>query len=128
MQPQTRELQLPEGDVGKTAELEAEHGRRVAPAQFGGEAHFVLGGSGHNAGVINPPSADKHGYWVNEELPESAEEWFAGAERREGSWWPHWQARLSEDGQAPKVKARIPGEGKLKALEPAPGSYVRNRG
>ena len=60
-------------------------------------------------------------------MPETAEHWFEGAERREGSWWPHWQARLSDDGKAEKVKARVPGKGKLKAIEPAPGSYVRNR-
>ncbi|MET1111152.1 MAG: class I poly(R)-hydroxyalkanoic acid synthase [Allosphingosinicella sp.] len=94
----------------------------------GGEVSFLLGGSGHNAGVINPPSANKHGYWVNPALPETAEAWLEGAERHEGSWWPHWQARLSEGGKAAKVKARVPGKGKLKALEPAPGSYVRNRG
>ncbi|HEX8571648.1 MAG TPA: class I poly(R)-hydroxyalkanoic acid synthase [Allosphingosinicella sp.] len=94
----------------------------------GGEVAFLLGGSGHNAGVINPPSANRHGYWVNPAMPETAEAWLEGAERREGSWWPHWQSRLSEDGKAAKVKARIPGKGKLKALEPAPGSYVRNRG
>jgi polyhydroxyalkanoate synthase len=94
---------------------------------FGGEASFLLGGSGHNAGVINPPSANKHGFWVNPAMPDSAEQWLEGAERREGSWWPHWQARLSADGKAAKVKARTPGAGKLKAIEPAPGSYVRNR-
>jgi polyhydroxyalkanoate synthase len=95
---------------------------------LGGEVSFLLGGSGHNAGVINPPSANRHGYWVNSAMPETAEEWLEGAERREGSWWPHWQGRLSEGGKAAKVKARVPGEGKLKALEAAPGSYVRNRG
>jgi polyhydroxyalkanoate synthase len=94
---------------------------------FGGDVAFLLGGSGHNAGVINPPSANRHGYWVSAAMPETAEAWLEGAERREGSWWPHWQARLSGDGKAPKVKARIPGKGRLKALEPAPGSYVRNR-
>jgi polyhydroxyalkanoate synthase len=94
----------------------------------GGEVAFLLGGSGHNAGVINPPSANKHGYWTNAAMPETAEAWFEGAVRHEGSWWPHWHARLTEEGRAPKVKARVPGKGKLKALEPAPGSYVRNRG
>jgi polyhydroxyalkanoate synthase len=94
---------------------------------FGGEVGFLLGGSGHNAGVINPPSANKHGYWVNAALPETAEAWMAGAERREGSWWPHWQALLSDDGKSEKVPARVPGKGKLKAIEPAPGSYVLNR-
>ena len=61
-------------------------------------------------------------------MPATADQWFEGAERREGSWWPHWQAMLSQDGQAPRVKARVPGKGKLKAIEAAPGSYVRNRG
>ena len=71
---------------------------------LGGEVAFLLGGSGHNAGVINPPSANKHGYWVNAAMPETAEAWLEGAERREGSWWPHWQSRLSEDGKAAKVQ------------------------
>ena len=95
---------------------------------FGGPKRFLLGGSGHNAGVINPPSANKHGFWVNEALPESAEAWLEGAERSEGSWWPYWQGLLSEGGKAKKVPARQPGDGKLPALEPAPGTYVRNRG
>jgi polyhydroxyalkanoate synthase len=95
---------------------------------FGGDVRFLLGGSGHNAGVINPPSANRHGFWVNDSMPETADEWFDGAEKRDGSWWPHWQAWLSQDGRAGKVKARVPGKGRLKAIEPAPGSYVRNRG
>ena len=94
---------------------------------WGGPVQFLLGGSGHNAGVINPPSANKHGYWVGEEMPGTADEWFASAERKEGSWWPHWNARLSEDGKAEKVPARTPGEGGLEVIEPAPGTYVRNR-
>jgi polyhydroxyalkanoate synthase len=95
---------------------------------LGGPVSFLLGGSGHNAGVINPPSANKHGYWINPETPESAEAWFEGAEKKEGSWWPHWQAWLSEDGKADKVPARQPGDGELTVIERAPGSYVRNRG
>jgi polyhydroxyalkanoate synthase len=95
---------------------------------FGGPVSFLLGGSGHNAGVINPPSANKHGYWVNDEMPATAEAWFEGAEKREGSWWPHWQGWLSKDGKAEKVPARQPGDGALEVLEPAPGSYVRDRG
>jgi polyhydroxyalkanoate synthase len=94
---------------------------------FGGPVRFLLGGSGHNAGVINPPAANKHGYWVNEDLPETAEAWLDGAEKREGSWWPYWQGLLSDGGTAPKVPARVPGDGKLAVIEPAPGSYVRNR-
>ena len=95
---------------------------------FGGPVEFLLGGSGHNAGVINPPSANKHGYWTNDATPESADAWLEGATSNEGSWWPHWQKWLSEDGKAEKVPARRPGNGKLPAIEPAPGSYVRNRG
>ena len=91
----------------------------------GGDTQFLLGGSGHNAGVINPPSANKHGYWTNRELPDNAEDWLAGAARHEGSWWPEWQQWLAR-GQE-KVPARIPGKGMLKAIEPAPGSYVRMR-
>ena len=89
---------------------------------LGGKTRFLLGGSGHNAGVINPPSANKHGYWTNSAMPDSAEEWLETATRNEGSWWPEWQAWLVRDG-APKVKARKP----KKELEPAPGSYVRMR-
>jgi polyhydroxyalkanoate synthase len=95
---------------------------------FGGPVRFLLGGSGHNAGVINPPSANKHGFWTNEKMPETADGWFEGAERQEGSWWPHWQSWLSKGGKAKKVPARVPGDGRLAAIEPAPGSYVRNRG
>jgi len=89
---------------------------------LGPETRFLLGGSGHNAGVINPPSANKHGYWTNEQMPESAEEWLETATRHEGSWWPEWQAWLVRDG-GEKVKARKP----KKEIEPAPGSYVRMR-
>jgi polyhydroxyalkanoate synthase len=91
---------------------------------LGGETRFLLGGSGHNAGVINPPSANKHGYWTNAKMPARADTWFESATRHEGSWWPEWQAWLVRDG-VEKVKAREPGKGKLKAIEPAPGSYVR---
>jgi polyhydroxyalkanoate synthase len=69
---------------------------------FGGPVEFLLGGSGHNAGVINPPSANKHGYWTKGVMPESAEEWLEGAEKQEGSWWPHWQAKLSGGGKGRK--------------------------
>ncbi|MBC7985081.1 MAG: alpha/beta fold hydrolase [Sphingomonadaceae bacterium] len=94
---------------------------------FGGPTRFVLGGSGHNAGVVNPPAANKHGYWTNEALPESAEDWMEGAERHEGSWWPDWQRWLVREGED-RVPARKVGGGKLKPIEPAPGSYVRMQG
>ncbi len=98
---------------------------------FGGETRFILGGSGHNAGMINPPSAKKHGYWTNPAptLPDTAGEWLAGATKQEGSWWPHWQSWLDQRAADDRVPAagREPGAGALPALEPAPGSYVRVR-
>jgi polyhydroxyalkanoate synthase len=93
---------------------------------WGGPKTFLLGGSGHNAGVINPPSAGKHGFWTNPDVPDTAEAWFEGATRSEGSWWPHWQAWLARDQE--QVPARVPGEGELQVIEPAPGSYVRMKG
>ncbi|HEY3815233.1 MAG TPA: class I poly(R)-hydroxyalkanoic acid synthase, partial [Caulobacteraceae bacterium] len=93
---------------------------------FGGDTRFVLGGSGHNAGVINPPSANKHGFWTNDALPDEPQAWMDGATKNEGSWWPAWQAWLTGLDEA-RVAARQPGSGKLKTIEPAPGSYVRGR-
>ena len=94
---------------------------------FGGPVQFVLGGSGHNAGVINPPAANKHGYWLNEALPGTAEEWLAGAAKKDGSWWAHWQAWLKAQGDQTPAPARKIGSGTLKTIEPAPGRYVRVR-
>ena len=88
---------------------------------------FVLGGSGHIAGIINPPAAKKYGYWTNSELPESAEAWQKTAEWHTGSWWPDWQAWISALNGDDKVPARKPGDGGLKVIEDAPGSYVSFR-
>ena len=82
-------------------------------------ADFILGGSGHNAGVINPPSRNKHGFWTNVARPEAADEWLAAANRHEGSWWPLWTQWLDGHG-GKKVPARAIKDG----IEPAPGSYV----
>lgn len=93
-----------------------------------GEVTFVLGGSGHIAGIVNPPHKNKYGYWTNDELPETPDQWLAGAEQQEGSWWPHWQAWMTGHGYADSEKmvpARVPGEGELDILEPAPGRYVK---
>ncbi|MFN3668273.1 MAG: PHA/PHB synthase family protein [Brevundimonas sp.] len=94
---------------------------------FGGPTRFLLGGSGHNAGMINPPAANKHGYWTNDEAPADAEAWLAGAEQKAGSWWPEWQGWLDAAAADDKVKARKVGSGKLKAGAAAPGDYVRVR-
>ena len=84
-------------------------------------ADFVLGGSGHNAGVINPPAANKHGFWTNDATPETGAEWLQGAERHDGSWWPWWTAWLDNHGSGERVPARLIDDG----LEPAPGSYAK---
>jgi polyhydroxyalkanoate synthase len=91
---------------------------------YSGPVRFVLAASGHIAGVVNPPEGGKYSHWVNEELPASPDEWFAGATELAGSWWPDWQRWVSGQDKA-MVPARVPGEGKLPALEDAPGSYVR---
>ncbi|MGO2992160.1 MAG: class I poly(R)-hydroxyalkanoic acid synthase [Halomonadaceae bacterium] len=93
-----------------------------------GPVTFVLGGSGHIAGIVNPPQKNKYGYWSNDALPESHEEWLEQATFNEGSWWPHWQAWMTQNGYADSqkmVSARKPGEGKLSVIEPAPGRYVK---
>jgi polyhydroxyalkanoate synthase len=89
-----------------------------------GPTRFVLGGSGHIAGIINPPSSGKYGYWSNEGLPESAEAWQSQAVRREGSWWNDWNAWVAALNGSDRVPARVPGDGTLPAIEDAPGSYA----
>ena len=80
-----------------------------------------------NAGMINLPAAKKYGYWTNDELPATADEWLAGATAHEGSWWTDWLEWLKPRMGA-QVPARVPGKGgKLRVIEPAPGSYVRIR-
>lgn len=93
---------------------------------YAGPIRFVLGGSGHIAGIINPPGAEKYGFWTNAELPANADAWFKGATQTTGSWWLDWQNWVSQHG-GKKVPAREPGQGELEALEDAPGSYVRVR-
>lgn len=91
---------------------------------FGGDVHFIVAGSGHIAGVINPPSAHKYQYWISDARPHTAKEWLDNAEEHPGSWWNHWEEWLGPKS-GPMVAARKPGDGKLKVLEDAPGSYVQ---
>ena len=91
-----------------------------------GPKRFVLAASGHIAGVVNPPDSGKYSHWINKDLPGDAEEWFKGATEMAGSWWPDWHRWVSALGKE-QVPARIPGKGKLKAIEDAPGSYVKVR-
>ena len=106
---------------------------------FGGPVRYIIAGSGHIAGVVNPPSAKKYQHWTNDAFdwgegkaakngkhhpyPPTVEEWWAGATEHPGSWWPDWDKWLSKlSGE--KVPARKPGTGKAKALGDAPGTYV----
>ncbi|MEO6432932.1 MAG: class I poly(R)-hydroxyalkanoic acid synthase [Sphingomicrobium sp.] len=85
------------------------------------KAEFVLGGSGHNAGVINPPSRNKHGYWTGSgTLAADPADWLAKAVKNEGSWWPWWTRWLSANGSGNEVTARKA----VRPIEPAPGSYA----
>jgi polyhydroxyalkanoate synthase len=98
----------------------------AATQLYRGKTTFVLAGSGHIAGAINPPSAEKYGYWTNPELPPDPEDWLEGTEQHSGSWWPHWRDwNVAQSGD--KVPARAPGDGKLTPIEDAPGSYARVR-
>jgi polyhydroxyalkanoate synthase len=91
-----------------------------------GPKRFVLAASGHIAGVVNPPDGGKYSHWINHELPPDPEEWFKGATEIAGSWWPDWHRWVSALAKE-QVPARVPGEGALKPIEDAPGSYVQLR-
>ena len=93
---------------------------------FGGPTQLTLAGSGHIAGVINAPVANKYQHWINPALPDTLAEWQAGAVEHPGSWWPHWLTWLGPlSGK--QVPARDPTKGPLKALDDAPGTYVKVR-
>jgi len=93
---------------------------------FGGRVNFMMAGSGHIAGVINSPAANKYQHWTNDQLPETLEEWRAGAVEHPGSWWPNWMRWLKERS-GPMVPASDPAAGPLPVLGDAPGEYVKVR-
>ncbi len=112
----------------------------IAPAEsvfngakmFSGPVRFVLAGSGHIAGVVNPPEKKKYQYWTGKKptskkgQAENLETWIENAKEHPGSWWPDWAEWLA--GHSGKmIEARKPGDGKLKPIEDAPGSFVRSR-
>ena len=124
------------GDVRIPVYLQASRQDHIAPAAsvykamnlFSGPRRFVLAGSGHIAGVVNPPDRNKYQHWINpgRRRPRSLDEWLVGAEEHPGSWWPDWHRWMSRRSGR-RVPARVPGEGGLTPIEPAPGSYVRVR-
>ena len=99
---------------------------RGAQMMDSSDVTFVLSGSGHIAGVVNPPTSEKYQYWAATDVsPASLEDWKSANEMVAGSWWPHWDAWLQGFSKK-RVAARKPGK-KLGVLEDAPGSYVRER-
>ena len=122
--------------IGIPVYLQAGKEDHIAPAKsvykatqiFSGPVRFMLAGSGHIAGVVNPPRNRKYQHWLNETQhnPPTLEEWRAGAQEFPGSWWHDWDKWLSAKS-GPKVPARVPGAGGLPAIEEAPGSYVKVR-
>ena len=107
----------------------------IAPAKsvmfgskfFGGDVRFVVAGSGHIAGVINPPDKNKYQYWTGPK-PRNADidGWLAKAKEHPGSWWPDWLTWITKQSPT-EVPARVPGAGALKPIEDAPGNYVKVR-
>jgi polyhydroxyalkanoate synthase subunit PhaC len=93
---------------------------------LGGDTRLVVAGSGHVAGIVNPPGLGKYSYWTNDTDAATPEDWLAAATEHPGSWWPDWHDWLKVRS-GPQVPARHPGHGKLKPLEDAPGSYVKLR-
>jgi polyhydroxyalkanoate synthase subunit PhaC len=91
---------------------------------LGGDIRFVLGASGHIAGVVNPPSSQRRNYWTNELLTDDPDDWLARAESHRGSWWPDWAAWLARHGGARRAAPKRTGSMHFKPLAPAPGTYV----
>jgi len=125
------------GTVKTPSYIQAGREDHIAPPEsvwkvmdhFEGDKRFVLAGSGHIAGVVNPPAAGKYQYWTNDKDAPTLEDFVAGASEHKGSWWPDWLDWLKGiDGATVKAEgARIPGKGKKKAIEDAPGRYVKSR-
>jgi polyhydroxyalkanoate synthase len=91
------------------------------------DKQFVLAGSGHIAGVVNPPAAKKYQYWTHEGPAHTLDDFIAGAKETQGSWWPHWRAWLAkiDDGTVPAKGKRAPGGRGDTVIENAPGRYVK---
>ncbi|WP_425326434.1 PHA/PHB synthase family protein [Sphingomonas oligophenolica] len=124
--------------VATPSYIQAGREDHIAPADsvwamtriFRGPMKFVLAGSGHIAGVVNPPAQQKYQYWTNAEAVDTLDDFVAGATETKGSWWPDWLDWLrARDGgdQVPAKRARVPGTGALPSLGDAPGEYVRAR-
>ena len=103
----------------KTAYLSTRH--------LQGDTRFVLGASGHVAGVINPPAHNRRSYWASDRLGANAQAWLAGAAETRGSWWPHWNVWLQGFSAGERAAPKKSGNARFKPIEPAPGRYVKVR-
>ncbi|HEU0118729.1 MAG TPA: class I poly(R)-hydroxyalkanoic acid synthase [Alphaproteobacteria bacterium] len=92
----------------------------AATQLYKGPIKFVLSGSGHVAGIVNPPAAEKYGYWISDDLPAKPDEWFRVATQHKGSWWPEWMQWLKT-----YANGKVPARAIVKGIEAAPGSYVK---
>jgi polyhydroxyalkanoate synthase len=102
------------------------NGAYASVKHLSGKKRFVMGASGHIAGVINAPAKNKRSYWTNDKLPATHAQWLAGAQEHPGSWWPDWAAWLKPYGGKRIAAPKGYGKGaKYKAIEPAPGRYVK---
>jgi poly[(R)-3-hydroxyalkanoate] polymerase subunit PhaC len=125
------------GSIGIPSYLYASREDHIVPWQgayrstqvLSGKRRFVLGASGHIAGVINPPAKKKRSHWIGKTaaLPDSADEWLAHAVEHPGSWWSDWSAWLAPFGGKQVAAPKKPGSSKYKAIEPAPGRYVKEK-
>jgi polyhydroxyalkanoate synthase len=123
--------------VETPAYVQAGREDHIAPAEsvwklthhLRGPLRFVLAGSGHIAGVVNPPAANKYQHWINDAPAATLDDFVAGAREVKGSWWNDWAAwlRALNPETVATTGARVPGQGTLRAIEPAPGAYVRAR-
>jgi polyhydroxyalkanoate synthase len=102
-------------------------GTYTGALKLAGKTTFVLGGSGHIAGIINPPTRNKYEYWVNDKLCDTPEEWLEGSQNHKGSWWPHWENWLNSSEEAEKTAPYPQGSAAHQIIGPAPGVYVKQR-
>ena len=94
---------------------------------IGGDKTFVLGASGHVAGIVNPLSRNRRSYWIGEPYPEEPQAWLSAAREQPGSWWGRWSEWLAPHGGGERKAPASPGNRNYRAIEPAPGRYVKQR-
>ena len=92
-----------------------------------GKKRFVMGASGHIAGVINPPAKGKRHFWTNDRLVDQADDWLSAATEHPGSWWTDWSKWLATHGGKKVAAPKAPGNRQYRAIEPAPGRYVKQK-